>query len=221
MQRLGINQFYGAPTAIRLLLKYEESWVKKYDRSSLKTLGSGETLDQCPLHNNLPMSTQLILPDEWNNWSTALYAIELHCCNSITNSKSVALRIMETWLGSSDSCQCYNDLNKQFISEFLAIAIITFIGQHAHKSYQFKAFHIFIIIVLLRKYSISKKVAHYLNNTECLCLEYISQYLKLALSVPRAGCTVLNVPVFLQWGSLSITRHGSGSTTWWEMEDAP
>ena len=41
VQRLGINQFYGAPTAIRLLLKYDESWVKKYDRSSLKTLGSG------------------------------------------------------------------------------------------------------------------------------------------------------------------------------------
>uniref|UniRef100_A0AAY4E9X4 Propionate--CoA ligase n=1 Tax=Denticeps clupeoides TaxID=299321 RepID=A0AAY4E9X4_9TELE len=40
VQRLGINQFYGAPTAIRLLLKYDDSWVKKYDRSSLKTLGS-------------------------------------------------------------------------------------------------------------------------------------------------------------------------------------
>ncbi len=45
VQRLRINQFYGAPTAIRLLLKYEENWVKKYDRSSLKTLGSGETTD--------------------------------------------------------------------------------------------------------------------------------------------------------------------------------
>lgn len=43
VQRLRINQFYGAPTAIRLLLKYDESWVKKYDRSSLRTLGSGET----------------------------------------------------------------------------------------------------------------------------------------------------------------------------------
>lgn len=166
------------------------------------------------------MSTQLILPDELNNWSTLLYAIELHSCNSITNWKSVALRIMETWLDSSGSCRCYNDLNKQFISEFLAIATITFIGQHYHKSCQFKAFHIFIIIVLLLKYSISKKVAHYLNNTECICLEYISQYLKLALSVPRAGCTVLNVPVFLQWGSLSITRHGNDSTTWGKMEDA-
>ncbi|TRZ02236.1 hypothetical protein DNTS_017579, partial [Danionella cerebrum] len=40
VQRLRINQFYGAPTAIRLLLKYDESWVKKYDRSSLKTLAS-------------------------------------------------------------------------------------------------------------------------------------------------------------------------------------
>ncbi len=45
VQRLRINQFYGAPTAIRLLLKYEENWVKKYDRSSLKTLASGETTE--------------------------------------------------------------------------------------------------------------------------------------------------------------------------------
>lgn len=44
MQRLKINQFYGAPTAYRLLLKFEDSWVKKYDRSSLRTLGSGEQL---------------------------------------------------------------------------------------------------------------------------------------------------------------------------------
>lgn len=42
VQRLKINQFYGAPTAIRLLLNYGEEWVKKYDRSSLKTLGSGK-----------------------------------------------------------------------------------------------------------------------------------------------------------------------------------
>lgn len=41
VQRLKINQFYGAPTAIRLLLKYGDQWVQKYDRSSLKTLGSG------------------------------------------------------------------------------------------------------------------------------------------------------------------------------------
>lgn len=41
VERLKINQFYGAPTAIRLLIKYGDQWVKKYDRSTLKTLGSG------------------------------------------------------------------------------------------------------------------------------------------------------------------------------------
>ncbi|XP_061292414.1 acetyl-coenzyme A synthetase 2-like, mitochondrial isoform X1 [Bos javanicus] len=46
VQRLKINQFYGAPTAYRLLLKFEDSWVKKYDRSSLRTLGSvGEPIN--------------------------------------------------------------------------------------------------------------------------------------------------------------------------------
>lgn len=43
VERLRISQFYGAPTALRLLLKYDKSWVKKYDRSSLRTLGSGWT----------------------------------------------------------------------------------------------------------------------------------------------------------------------------------
>lgn len=46
VQRLQINQFYGAPTAIRLLLKYGDQWVHKYDRSTLKTLGSvGEPIN--------------------------------------------------------------------------------------------------------------------------------------------------------------------------------
>ncbi|XP_058469306.1 acetyl-coenzyme A synthetase 2-like, mitochondrial [Solea solea] len=46
VQRLKINQFYGAPTAIRLLLKYGDQWVQKYDRSSLKTLGTvGEPIN--------------------------------------------------------------------------------------------------------------------------------------------------------------------------------
>ncbi|XP_074065411.1 acetyl-coenzyme A synthetase 2-like, mitochondrial isoform X2 [Macrotis lagotis] len=47
VQRLKINQFYGAPTAIRVLLNYGDNWVKKYDRSSLRTLGSvGEPINQ-------------------------------------------------------------------------------------------------------------------------------------------------------------------------------
>lgn len=46
VERLQINQFYGAPTAIRLLLKYGDQWVHKYDRSTLKTLGSvGEPIN--------------------------------------------------------------------------------------------------------------------------------------------------------------------------------
>ncbi|KAM7409186.1 hypothetical protein PAMA_002740 [Pampus argenteus] len=51
VQRLRISQFYGAPTALRLLLKYNESWVKKYDRSSLRTLGSvGEPINHEAWH---------------------------------------------------------------------------------------------------------------------------------------------------------------------------
>ncbi|NWY26330.1 ACS2L synthetase, partial [Pheucticus melanocephalus] len=47
VERLRINQFYGAPTAIRLLLRYGNEWVKKYDRSSLKMLGSvGEPINK-------------------------------------------------------------------------------------------------------------------------------------------------------------------------------
>nr|XP_057912832.1 acetyl-coenzyme A synthetase 2-like, mitochondrial isoform X2 [Doryrhamphus excisus] len=46
VERLKINQFYGAPTAIRLLLKYGDEWVHKYDRSSIRTLGSvGEPIN--------------------------------------------------------------------------------------------------------------------------------------------------------------------------------
>ncbi|XP_075420293.1 acetyl-coenzyme A synthetase 2-like, mitochondrial [Tenrec ecaudatus] len=46
VERLRVNQFYCAPTAVRLLLKYGDTWVKKYDRSSLRTLGSvGEPIN--------------------------------------------------------------------------------------------------------------------------------------------------------------------------------
>lgn len=46
VERIKLTQFYGAPTAIRLLLKHGDSWVKKYDRSSLRVLGSvGEPIN--------------------------------------------------------------------------------------------------------------------------------------------------------------------------------
>jgi len=62
VERLKINHFYGAPTAIRLLLRYGDEWVKKYDRSSLKVLGSGncrwDGLEQQILgHQAVPLPT--------------------------------------------------------------------------------------------------------------------------------------------------------------------
>ena len=42
VQRLKITHFYTAPTAIRMLIKYGDSWVKKYDRSTLCILGCGK-----------------------------------------------------------------------------------------------------------------------------------------------------------------------------------
>jgi len=47
VERLKINHFYGSPTAIRLLIRYGDQYVTKYDRSSLRKLGSvGEPLNQ-------------------------------------------------------------------------------------------------------------------------------------------------------------------------------
>ncbi|XP_071834957.1 acetyl-coenzyme A synthetase 2-like, mitochondrial isoform X3 [Apostichopus japonicus] len=46
VERFKVNQIYLAPTALRLLLKSGDTFVKKYDRSSLRTLGCvGEPLN--------------------------------------------------------------------------------------------------------------------------------------------------------------------------------
>ena len=51
VQRLKINHFYGSPTALRLLIRYGDEFVTKYDRSSLRKLGSvGEPLNQEAWH---------------------------------------------------------------------------------------------------------------------------------------------------------------------------
>ena len=42
VQRLKITHFYTAPTAVRMLIKAGDQWVKKYDRSSIRILGCGE-----------------------------------------------------------------------------------------------------------------------------------------------------------------------------------
>jgi len=43
VERLKVTHLYTAPTAIRLLLRHEKEWVTKYDRSSLRILGCGES----------------------------------------------------------------------------------------------------------------------------------------------------------------------------------
>ncbi|KAM4694027.1 acetyl-coenzyme A synthetase 2-like, mitochondrial [Discoglossus pictus] len=71
VERLKVNQFYGAPTAIRLLLKYGDEWVKKYDRSSLKTLGSvGEPINHeaWEWFHNVVGEKRCTLVDTW--WQT-------------------------------------------------------------------------------------------------------------------------------------------------------
>ncbi|KAM3606603.1 uncharacterized protein V6R79_019490 [Siganus canaliculatus] len=71
VQRLRINQFYGAPTALRLLLKYDDGWVKKFDRSSLRTLGSvGEPINQEAWHwfHSVVGDGRCPLVDTW--WQT-------------------------------------------------------------------------------------------------------------------------------------------------------
>ena len=40
VERHKISIFYTAPTAIRALMKFGDEFVTKYDRSSLKVLGS-------------------------------------------------------------------------------------------------------------------------------------------------------------------------------------
>ena len=42
VERLKVNQLYLAPTALRLLLKSDSSFVTQYERSTLKTLGCGK-----------------------------------------------------------------------------------------------------------------------------------------------------------------------------------
>ena len=46
VQRLGVTVFYTAPTALRSLMREGDAWVQKYDRSSIRLLGSvGEPIN--------------------------------------------------------------------------------------------------------------------------------------------------------------------------------
>jgi len=49
VERYRVNSFYTAPTAIRALVREGDEWVKKYDRSSLRILGTvGEPINPEP-----------------------------------------------------------------------------------------------------------------------------------------------------------------------------
>ncbi|CAL4066449.1 unnamed protein product, partial [Meganyctiphanes norvegica] len=78
VERLRINQLYCAPTALRLLLRYGDEYVTKYDRSSLKVLGSvGEPLNHEPWvwYNNIIGEGRCPLVDTW--WQTETGGIML------------------------------------------------------------------------------------------------------------------------------------------------
>lgn len=78
VSRLGITHFYCAPTALRLLLRYGDDWVKKYDRSSLRVLGSvGEPLNLEAWHwfHDVVGEGACTLVDTW--WQTETGGIML------------------------------------------------------------------------------------------------------------------------------------------------
>ncbi|XP_068730441.1 acetyl-coenzyme A synthetase 2-like, mitochondrial [Montipora capricornis] len=71
VERLRINQFYGAPTALRLLLKSSSSFVTKYDRSSLKLLGTvGEPInaEAWRWYSEVVGEKRCVIVDTW--WQT-------------------------------------------------------------------------------------------------------------------------------------------------------
>jgi acetyl-CoA synthetase len=47
IEKYGVNQFYTAPTAIRMFMRWGEEWIKKHDLSTLRILGTvGEPINE-------------------------------------------------------------------------------------------------------------------------------------------------------------------------------
>lgn len=100
VERLKVNQFYGSPTAIRLLLKYNDSFVTKYDRSSLKTLASvGEPLnkDAWLWFHDLVGDGRCDLVDTW--WQTETGGIAISPRPSAVGSPLVPGKPQHPFLG--------------------------------------------------------------------------------------------------------------------------
>jgi acetyl-CoA synthetase len=71
VERLKINQFYTAPTAIRAIQREGDTFVKKYNRSSLRVLGTvGEPInpDTWKWYYNIVGERQCSIVDTW--WQT-------------------------------------------------------------------------------------------------------------------------------------------------------
>ncbi len=100
VQRLGIHQFYGAPTAIRLLLRYGDEHVKKYDRSSLRTLASvGEPINHeaWQWFNDVVGDGRCDLVDTW--WQTETGGVAIAPRPADEGSEIVSGKPMRPMLG--------------------------------------------------------------------------------------------------------------------------
>ena len=90
VERLKINQLYIAPTSLRLLIKSGDEWVKKYDRTSLKCLGSvGEPINQEAWiwYDEVVGERRCKIADTW--WQTETGG---HCITPLPSDPSMQLK---------------------------------------------------------------------------------------------------------------------------------
>ena len=100
VERLQINQFYGAPTAIRMLLRYPNSFVTKYDLSSLRVLGSvGEPINNeaWEWYYNVVGKKKCDVVDTW--WQTETGGIVITPRPSAPSDKIVPAAPMRPFFG--------------------------------------------------------------------------------------------------------------------------
>ena len=100
VERLKVNQLYLAPTAIRLLLRFGDSHVTKYDRSSLRTLGSvGEPINHeaWQWYNDVIGDKKCDVVDTW--WQTETGGIAISPRPSATNANIEPAACMRPFFG--------------------------------------------------------------------------------------------------------------------------
>lgn len=86
VHRLKINQLYLAPTSLRLLMKYDDSWAQQHDRSTLKCLGSvGEPINSEAWHwyHEVIGEKRCKIADTW--WQTETGG---HCLTPLPSDKN-------------------------------------------------------------------------------------------------------------------------------------